>query len=135
MDTSNSVPHSQRTRRIGKKVIFCGRIAPALGAVTQIPDGKRPFIDKVKLFRPTKKQALITAALLVLFIGAGFGLNAYNAKRIADQQAAVKAEAMRVEEQNATMQECYKKKTAEKTDMLGKITFDQLYDGNACVVD
>jgi len=74
----------------------------------------------------------MAACSVLLMFGAGFGWNAYNDKLIADEKAAIKAEALRVEKKNAVAQECYRQKTTEKTAMLGKITFDQLYDGDAC---
>ena len=135
MDISRGTPHGMRARRLGKKAIFYGRVAHALGIVPgQNRDmAKKPTLfAKVKSFKPTKKQLVVVACSVLLIIGAGFGWNAYSNKLIADEKAAIKAEALRVEKQNAIAQECYKQKTTEKTDMLGKITFDQLYDGDAC---
>lgn len=134
MDIRRGSPHGARARRLGKKAIFYGSIAHALGAVpAESPVAKKssPF-SKIKSFRPSKKQLAVAACSVLVLVGAGFGLNAYNNKRIADEKAAIKAEALRVEKQNALAQECYKQKTTEKTAMLGKITFDQLYDGDAC---
>lgn len=134
MDISRGTPHGMRARRLGKKAIFYGRVAHALGAVPieKPPVQKTSLFSKIKSFRPTKKQLIVTACSVLLMTGAGFGWNAYNNKLIADEKAAIKAEALRVEKQNALAQECYKQKTTEKTAMLGKITFDQLYDGDAC---
>lgn len=134
MDIRRGSPHGQRARRLGKKAIFYGRIAHVLGVTPVEPkvSKKLQLITKLKSFRPTKKQLAIATCAVLIVVGAGFGVNAYNNKRIADEQAAIKAEALRVEKQNAIAQECYKQKTTEKTAMLGKITFDQLYDGDSC---
>lgn len=135
MDISRGTPHGMRARRLGKKAIFYGRVAHALGAIPEkstVMTSKSSLFAKVKSFKPTKKQLVMAACSVLLMFGAGFGWNAYNDKLIADEKAAIKAEALRVEKKNAVAQKCYRQKTTEKTAMLGKITFDQLYDGDAC---
>ena len=138
MDISRGTPHGMRARRLGKKAIFYGRVAHALGAIPEkstVMTSKSSLFTKVKSFKPTKKQLVMAACSVLLMFGAGFGWNAYNDKLIADEKAAIKAEALRVEKKNAVAQECYRQKTTEKTAMLGKITFDQLYDGDACIAE
>ena len=135
MDISRGTPHGMRARRLGKKAIFYGRVAHALGAVPEQSHAKsqKPsLLAKLKTFRPTKKQVVVAVCSVFIIAGAGFGWSAYSDKLIADEKAAIKAEALRVEKQNSIAQECYRQKTTEKTAMLGKITFDQLYDGDAC---
>lgn len=129
-------------RRLGKKAIFYGRIYHALAPAEEIPQAvkkdkkpRRSFKTYIKSYRPTKKHFAV-AVVAVLVIGGGtYGLNFYQARQYAEQQAAVRAEAKRVEVANAKAQQCYKQKTEEKAAMLGKITFDQLYDGDACTAE
>lgn len=134
MDIRRGSPHGMRARRLGKKAIFYGRVAHALGVVPPNKPSKPSLFQKIKSFRPSKKQVIIASGVALLLFGGGFGWHMYNNKLIADEKAALKAEALRVEKQNALAQECYKQKTTEKTAMLGKITFDQLYDGDECKV-
>ena len=61
------------------------------------------------------------------------GLLIYQGKKNADEQAAAVIEQQKVDKQNAVAQVCYAQKMKEKASMLGKITYDQLYDGNSCL--
>jgi hypothetical protein len=127
-----STPAQLKLRRIGKKVIFYHRVAPALGAVSK-PKEKRSWISAVKSFRPTKKQLIITAAAVVVIgIIAAVGI-IVDQKKQADEKAAAATEAARIERVNAAAQVCYQKKMKEKAAMLDKITYDQLYDGDSCL--
>lgn len=134
-----SQPHHARIRRLGKKAIFYGRIATALGVAQPIKAAPKSrsaaAFARVKVFKPSRKQ-LITTCCAVVLAGAGIvGNSIYQTQRVAAAKAAAKAENERVERVNAAAQECYKKKTADKQQMLGKVTFDQLYDGDSCVAD
>lgn len=127
-----SSPAQLKLRRIGKKVIFCHRVAPALGAVPK-SEKKPSWISAVKSYRPTKKQLVITA-IAVVVIGIVVAVSIIlDQKRQADDKAAAAAEAARVEKVNAAAQVCYQKKMKEKAAMLDKITYDQLYDGDSCL--
>lgn len=132
MDTKKGHPHERTARRIGKKAIFYGRLAPVLGVVKSQKAGLKGYITRVKAFRLTRKQAVIAACSVIVLGLATVGGIMYQQKRSADAQAAAKAEAARAQQLNASAQECYKSKLAEKQAMLGKITFDQLYDGDTC---
>lgn len=128
-----STPAQLKLRRIGKKVIFCHRVAPALGAVPVKPQKKRSWVSAVKSYRPTKKQ-LVIAAIAVVVVGIIIAISIIvDQKRQADEKAAAAAEAARVEKVNAAAQVCYQKKMKEKAAMLDKITYDQLYDGDSCL--
>lgn len=127
-----NTPAQLKTRRFGKKVIFCHRVAPALGAVPP-PVKKESWFKRLKSFRPSKKQLVIFAAAL-LVIGMVTTVSILlEQKRQADVQAAAAAETARVEKENAAAQECYKQKVAEKADIMDKLTYDQLYDGDSCL--
>ena len=127
-----NTPAQVKMRRIGKKVVFCHRVAPALGAVPPAVK-KDSWFKRLKSFRPTKKQLVISAAAL-LVVGMITTVSVLlEQKRQADIQAAAAAEAARVEKENAAAQECYKQKVAEKADIMDKLTYDQLYDGDACL--
>lgn len=131
-----SQPHHARLKRLGKKAIFYGRIANALGVAQAEAERTGLFANGLKRIRTlklTRKQWALSAASVVLALGAVFGNTMYQSHRAAAVKAAEIAEFRRVEKINATAQECYKKKTAEKQQMLGKVTFDQLYDGDSCI--
>ena len=134
MDIRRGSPHAHVARRIGKKAIFYGRIAPTLGVVPPAPAaGKKPGIMRtVRAYRPTKKHLAIVIGVVVFITSGVVGGYFYQQKIAADERAAAQAAAQKAEKANAVAQQCYRQKTAEKTDMLGKITFDQLYDGDAC---
>lgn len=130
-------PKRADRQRLGKKALFYARVAPALGvagnATKQRTRRAKQLVTRARNFRPTRRQimAMTGAALVVCLVVAGIVM--YRQKQQADAATAAKAEAARVEKQSAAAQLCYQKKTTEKQNMLGKITYDQLYDGNACL--
>lgn len=130
-------PHHARLQRLGKKAIFYGRIATALGVNYAAAPVKKPTkvavaYAKAKAYRPTRKHMLATTCAVVLVIAGVFGNSVYQAQRVAAEKAAAKAAYEKQAKINAAAQECYKQKTAQKRQMLGKVTFDQLYDGDSC---
>lgn len=131
-----SSPAQLKLRRIGKKVIFCHRVAPALGAIPiSKSQNSRSWIGVIKSFRLNKKQ-LIAVSVAVLMVGAIVTINTVvEQKKQSDAKAAAAAEAARIEKVNAAAQVCYKKKMQEKAAMLDKITYDQLYDGDSCLTE
>ena len=120
-------------KRIGKKAIFYGRVATSLGAVASEKKKKPSIVQRLLAFRPTKKQTVVALSILMVIGLITGGLVMYQNKKIADQQAAERAEQARLDKRNAAAQICYKQKIKEKASMLGKITYDQLYDGDACL--
>lgn len=132
-----SQPHHARIRRLGKKAIFYGRIANALGVAQPKSDSAAPsfassMFKRIRALRPTRKQLIASACAVVLAITGVIANSLYQSQRAAAAKAAAKAENERIERVNAAAQECYKKKITEKQKMLGKVTFDQLYDGDSC---
>lgn len=131
-----SQPHHARVRRLGKKAIFYGRIATALGVALPEPIKKQSYFgrvtQRVKSFRPTRKQWTFAACTAVLAIAGSVGYSFYHASQVAAAKAAAKAAYDKQVKIEAAAQVCYKQKTVEKQKMLGKVTFDQLYDGDSC---
>lgn len=123
-------------KRLGKKALFYARVAPALGDAirTKKKDSRViKFLKRVRAFKATRKQ-LILAAIAVVVLGVAIAAGVlYQQKRLVDAQAAAKAESDRVEKVNAAAQLCYQQKTKQKQSMLGKVTYDQLYDGDSCL--
>lgn len=139
-----SQPVSAKARRLGKKAIFYGRIATALGVPQSVATkskgnakGKKKIrlgklFARIRAFRPARKH-WIMGACAVLLIAAGLVCNSiYQTQRAATAESAAKAANERQVKLDAAAQECYKRKTAEKQKMLGKVTYDQLYDGDSC---
>lgn len=120
-------------RRIGKKAIFYGRLATSLGVESSEKKHKTSILVRIKNFHPSKKQAVIALSSLLVVSLVTAGLVIYHNKQVADEQNAALIEQQRVDKQNASAQVCYKQKLKEKASMLGKITYDQLYDGNSCL--
>ncbi len=120
-------------KRIGKKAIFYGRVAASLGAVSGETKNKQPILKRLRAFRPSKKQTIVVLSSLLVIGLVTVGLVVYQNKKVADEQAAAVVEQQKVDRQNAAAQVCYAQKMKEKASMLGKITYDQLYDGNSCL--
>jgi uncharacterized protein HemX len=119
---------SQRnTRRIGRKVIACGRTLNLLEAKASPRTAK-------KAHRYTfKRWHLAIPGAILLLIAIGFGATSYmHAQQLARVKAAAVAQNARDAAVAKKAEECRAAKVKEKSAALGKITYDQLYDNGAC---
>ena len=138
MDKKRGIqPKHERVRRLGKKAIFYGRVATALGVpAAQQRAGARRLVRSVRRarsFRPTRKQLIMVAGVLVVLVASMVGAVLYHNHQVVAAKAAAKAAYEHQQKIEAAAQQCYARKTAEKQQMLGKVTFDQLYDGDSCI--
>ena len=119
-------------RRIGRKVITLARISSVmdrkLGSSQPIKKRRLPQIQ----FRFTKRVAFILGGAVLLAGLAMTGVVIYQkqAAAVAAKAAEVKLEAERKEKASAMA--CRKQKLESKRELYGKVTYDELYDGNSC---
>jgi hypothetical protein len=119
---------SARRRQIGRKVLLAERVSKLLEA------DKRAQTKPSRLrFRLNKKLAVVTGVILVVaLVGGAAGYQQYarkvSAAKFADmvkQQKALKAK-------SEAADECRQKKAEQKAHLIGKITYDELYDYGEC---
>lgn len=129
MMNPNPTPHtSVRHRRIGRKVMLADRLHHAL---------EKPRQNRIKATwaflrsRPRRTAAVCILLIAVLALGAG-GVQYYQAKALASQKAAAAIQQQKITAKSLAAEACRQEKAKQKADQLGKITYDQLYDGNEC---
>jgi hypothetical protein len=121
-------PLAVRHRRIGRKVLLADRLARAVAPNTQ----KRRSNDWRVIFAKPKLAASIVIGVLV--VGAlGFtGIQAYSAQQAETRQAEATEQFALQKEKAAEADACRRAKLEQKADLVGKVTYDELYDGNEC---
>ena len=133
-------PASLRRQRIGRKVITIGRVSNSLekkvSSRSITNDGRRMRRRKLEAlkmrytYRPWHSfVAVVVVALLAL---GSFGVHVQQQQQVATA-ARAKADGLHkaaLEKQKAE-QACLAGIIAQKQDLLGKVTYDQLY-GSAC---
>ena len=117
-----------RRRQIGRKVLQADHLNHALNA------GKRRSVVpnwKFLLARPRRTAA---AGLVVVLVGAvGFGLmSAYQSQATTAQKAAVIQQQNTIRSKSAAAEVCRRQKAEQKADLIGKVTYDELYDYDEC---
>lgn len=119
---------SPRNRRIGRKVLAADQLAHALGGST----AKKTRKDWHKTFLQPKLVVPALVCVIVVGILGWIASQAYFA-----QQASVqKAEDQRLSDQQRAKavkaDACRRAKLEQKADLIGKITYDELYDHGEC---
>jgi hypothetical protein len=85
------------------------------------------------LLLPKPKVVAIACVVILLVSALGVGATRYyNSQAAAAEKVAATAKQKKLEVKNAAAVACRQKKAEEKADQLGKITYDELYDHNAC---
>ncbi len=131
MDITKSPPLSPEQahkRRIGKKVLSASRMSVILQK--RLGNMKSAGIAKIRI---AKKYIVLATVLALILTTTGIvGYNTYS-NHVA-QQAAAAAKTQQLEEEAALLKasQCRAQKAVEKSDKLGKITYDQLYDFDEC---
>jgi len=128
--SSHLLPKSKalRNKRIGRKVLLADRLAYSLSVNTQ---NKTRMRWRAVLARP-KIIAAASLGILVLgtlgFIGVGF----YSAQ-LADIRETEAARQLSLDKEEAAKADaCRRAKLEQKADLVGKVTYDELYDGDEC---
>lgn len=125
VNTAASVRH----RQIGRKVLKADHLAHALGARPK--KRSRIALPRIPAMRPKLVAAVCAAVLLVAGLGMA-GAQYYFAKTAEAQKVAEAKHQVKLRANSIAAEACRRQKLAEKADQIGKITYAELYDGNAC---
>lgn len=124
--TSN--PKATVQRRIGKKVLMADRLSHALELSRNNKSGWRSILPAIN-----PKLAIGICAGILLIGALGFnGIKFFSNQQAMAEKTAATAKQERLAEQSRAASECRQKKAAAKSDQIGKVTYDQLYDGDSC---
>ncbi len=126
-----TTPHSKqsvRQRQIGRKVLLADRLSHSLKATQP---------TKVKQLLGLLQQRPKTIALLCLSVAlvgmlSFTGYQFYVAKAEAAQKAAATEKQTKLAKKSIAAEACRRKKAEQKADLIGKVTYDQLYDYDEC---
>jgi hypothetical protein len=119
---------ANRHRRIGKKVLLADRLARALNPTSHVP-------AKRSLSLPPLNRKLLTISFIaVALVGTlGFGGSQfYLAKATAAQEAAAAKMQAAQQIKSRAADACRREKVRQKADLIGKVTYDELYDYDEC---
>lgn len=122
-------PQSVRHRRIGRRVLLAHRLHPALKPAKQ----HRLAAAKSRIKARPKTSALLAVGVLALCALAAGGAHFYSITTAAAEKAAAEKRYAIEKQESLAADACRRKKLEEKADLLGKVTFDELYDNNECV--
>ena len=119
-------------RRIGRKVITLARISSVMDRklVAAQPIRKR-HLPQIKI-QFTRRVALVLGSIILLAGLATTGAFFYQKQAAATEAKAAQAKLETERKINAAAVACRKQKLDSKRELYGKITYDELYDGNAC---
>ena len=116
-----------RTRRIGRKVLQADRIARLLKKPEAAPKRTWPL----PALKPKTYALTGVMLLIVTLIGIG-GSRIYLVQVAAAQKIEIEKQQKIAEFNSKEADACRRKKTEEKAELVGKVTFDELYDYNEC---
>lgn len=117
-----------RNRRIGRRVLQADRLSMVLSTASQ---KKARTLWRVPHI---SRKVLIAACVALVCIGivGGIGMQRYSAQVAAAQKAAAAKQLAELKAKSASADACRREKAEQKADLIGKITFDELYDYGAC---
>ena len=113
-----------RRRQIGRKVLQADRLSQALSST---PKRSRKNIRFTRFIQPKFAAALSVAVIGFAVIGFG-AVQFYAGQRLAAQDTASKQERAK----SISADACRRQKAEQKADLIGKVTYDELYDGDEC---
>ncbi len=117
-----------RNRRIGRKALQADRLHKALAP----PVSKK---HKRSWQMPSVRPKVLIAAFIALAcIGTLglIGLQRYNSQANVAQKAAATKQLIELKARSSAADACRREKAAQKADLIGKITYDELYDYGEC---
>lgn len=123
-------------RKIGRKILSADRMMTVMERAGRV--GKKTTLRKRSLRSIlsrivwTKRMGVMMAGVGVVAIMAIIGVRFYQHQQA---MAAAKAEQVRFEaekRERASALACRQQKLADRSELFGKVTYDELYDGNAC---
>lgn len=119
---------SLRHRKIGKKVLFADRLSHALR-----PKKTRRESLKDRLPSLSRKQLITIGLAAVIVSSVAFGaIRAYTSYAEAKQREVVKQQEVQLKAKSAAADACRREKAQQKAELIGKVTYDELYDYGAC---
>lgn len=123
-----SQPSVERHRRIGRKALQADKITTRLLGIEQ---KKAKKVWRLPTF---KRRVVAAACALVIVVSAVTltGVRHYNAQASASQQAWASKQQIELKEKSVAADACRREKAAKKADLIGKITYDELYDYGEC---
>jgi len=119
---------STRHRKIGRKVLLADRLSNALN------DSKIDKSTRIWHFIPLRPKLIALLCLMIIIVGAiGIGGAQYfNSKAEAAQKAATAERQHKLAAKSLAAEACRRKKAEQKADLIGKVTYDELYDYDEC---
>lgn len=116
-----------RHRQIGRKVMQADRLAYVL----DMKNGRASNDKWYASFMRRRTIAFVCAGIMI--VGAlSFGISQFNSSQNAAAQQAVDT-AQRIDgEAKTSAAACRQKKAEEKADLIGKVTYNELYDYAEC---
>jgi hypothetical protein len=117
-----------RNRRIGRKVLAADRLAHALNTSTE----KKTRKDWRKTFLRSKLVVTALVCVVAFSILGWIASQAYFAQQISVQKAEDLRLAGERKAKAAKADACRRAKLEQKVDLIGKITYDELYDYGEC---
>lgn len=122
--------HRVNKRRIGKKAMTLCRTSLLLERkVAELPKQRRKFVIS---WRPARLHYALFASFVAVCVLGTAGYAYYQQQQSQVIQTATKIAEERAREASERSDECRKQKVAAKSDLLGKVTFDELYDYSVC---
>lgn len=121
-----NTPHNNRHRRIGRKVLLADRLARSLNRSAS-PAGRWDWLKRNKRYA--------VAASIGLFVVVTVGVSVtqfYSNQTAASEKIATEKLEAETRQKDIAADACRQKKAQDKADLIGKVTYDELYDGNEC---
>lgn len=123
-----SHPSSLRSLKIGRKALLVDRMSRTL-ANTGPTKAKRP--SPTVLLQP--RAIAIVCIVAVVLVALGFACAQYYRTKAAEaHQAAAVDRQKKLIEKSAAADACRRKIAEQKADLIGKVTYDELYNHGEC---
>lgn len=122
-------PQSQaslRDRRIGRKVLLADRLSHVMGTSIK----KRPIVSWSTLRRPRVVAAFAGAVVVVAVVSSVAHM--YTTQAAATQKAEETKQQQLLRQKSIAADKCRQQKASQKAELIGKVTYDELYDKNEC---
>ena len=132
MQREGSVARAYRVnkRRIGKKAMTLCRTSLLLERkLAAVPKLRRKLTIS---WRPTRVHYALFASFAVVGMLGTAGYAYYQQQQTESLQAAAAVAEDRARAASQKSDDCRKQKVAAKSELLGKVTFDELYDYSVC---
>lgn len=122
-----------RSHRFGRKAIACARMSYVLDKKPAQAEHKKFTLPTLpRLPRPNKKFYVIASLALVVMVVAGLGYGQYARHQDNVAKAAREVQMQQQIEASKRAETCRLQKVQEKADRLNALTYDELYEYNAC---